>query len=451
VSRRFQRRLGVLLVSAGAAFGVWKFIPGTAVDRLAFKAISGALGDPRMLVSGQGTPAVPWALRNKSAEFMPAKSLPVVSLGDDAEGVFQSSPPAPIDFSVIFANIQRLGVKRAAIAAILAWEKPDPIGLVALEKSMDRFESLVMAAPLSRGSEPVAMPPAFRRASIPLTAIHGAAATLPVVNRVPLPGMIFGGEKTLAGFSMLEVEAAAGASLVARWEDRVVFAFPVLAALQRLNLPVGGMEVRLGESLKLGPKGPIVPIDDFGRLAVPMKSATAPGIPAEALIDGSADLFPKPLPNSVILRDDRSTADPATREFSRTLAATVAIIGSDGVLREFPRLAAKWEISILLGVVLALAALCGATKFKRHYGVLMLAGICLVAQSAALAYASLWLPGLPAFAAILAALVTAKRIRTKIPDPAAVSETKTSPELRRIVQFVKQPRPNPTPTHHEPD
>lgn len=451
MSRRFQRRLGVLLVSAGAAFGVWKFAPGTAVDRLAFKAFSGALGDPQMLVSGQGTPASPWALRNTSAEFLPTKSLPVVSLGDDAEGVFQSSPPAPIDFSVVFANVQRLGVKRAATAAILAWEKPDPIGLVALEKSMDRFESLVMAAPLSRGSEPVPMPPAFRRASIPLTAIHGATATLPVVNRVPLPGMIFGGEKTLAGFSMLEAEAAAGASLVARWEDRVVFAFPVLAALQRLNLPVAGLEVRLGESLKLSPTGPIVPIDDFGRLAVSVKSATAAGIPAEALIDGGGDLFPKPLPNSVVLRDDRSTADPATREFSRTLSATIAVIVSDGVLREYPRLAAKWEIAILLVVVLALVALCCAPKFKRHYGVLLLAGICLVVQSTAVAYASLWLPGLPAFAAILAALVTAKRIRTKIPDPAAVSKAKTSSQPRPLVQFVKQPRPNYNPTNHEPD
>lgn len=451
MSRRFQRRLGVLLVSAGVAFGVWKFGPGTAVDRLAFKAISGAVGDPQLLVSGQGSPAVPWALQNKSAEFLPAKSLPVVSLGDDAAGVFQSSPPAPIDFSVIFANIQRLGVKKASTAAILAWDKPDPIGLVALEKSMARFESLVMAAPLSRGSEPVPMPPAFRRASMPLTAIHGAAAGLPVVNRVPIPGMIFGGEKTLAGFSVLEAEAAAGAPLVARWEDRVVFAFPVLAALQRLNLPVDGLEVRLGESLKLGPKGPIVAIDDFGRLALPVKSATAAGIPAEALIDGGDDLFPKPLPNSVILRDDRSAADPATREFSRTLAATVAIIGSDGVLREYPRLAAKWEAVILSGVVLALVALCCAAKFKRHYGVLLLAGICLVAQSAAAAYASLWLPGLPAFAAILAALVTAKRIRTKIPAPAVASETKTSPGLRPIVQFVKQPRPNSHPRNHDPD
>ncbi len=451
MSRRFQRRLWVLLVSAGAAFGAWKFAPGTAVDRMAFKAISGAVGDSRMLVSGQGTRAVPWALRNASLEFAPDSGPPVVSLGDDAEGVFQSSPPAPIDFSVIFANFQRLGVKNAATAAVLAWEKPDPIGLVALEKSMDRFESLVMAAPLSRGSEPVPMPLAFRRASIPLAAIHGGTGTLPVVNRVPIPGMIFGGEKTLAGFSRLETESAARFPLVARWEDRVVFAFPVLAALQRLNLPVDGVEVRLGESLRLGPRGPVVPIDDFGRLAVTVKPAANAGIPAETLIDGGADLFPKPLPHSVILRDDRSAADPATREFSRTLSAAIAVMSSDGVLREYPRLAAKWEIAILSGVVLILAALCGATRFRRHYGVLLLAGICLVAQSAAVAYASLWLPVLPVFTAILAALVTAKRIRTKIPDPAAAGKIKTSSELLPIVQFVKQPRPNPHPTDHESD
>jgi len=209
VTSSFHRRLRLLLVSA-AALVVWIVAPGTGLDRAAFTTVARSLVNPPLFVSGNGTRADPWKLRAFSPDSKSdRRNAPViVALEDDPEGFFQSSPPAPIDLAVIFTNFHRLGAKKAAAAAVLAWETPDPIGLAALEKSLARFDSLVMAAPLSRGAVASAMPRAFRRASIPLSAVRGDTSSLPVVNRVPIPGVILGGQNALAGFSVLEAEAA---------------------------------------------------------------------------------------------------------------------------------------------------------------------------------------------------------------------------------------------------
>lgn len=434
----FHRRLGVLLVSAAVALGVWKWVPGTAVDRMAFTTVAGGFANPPLFVSGNGNAADPWKLRVSSSEPKLARNqVPsVVSLGDDLNGFFQKSPPAPIDMAVIFKNFHRLEKTKVASAAVLAWESPDPIGLVALEKSLSGFESLVMAAPLSRGAISAAMPPAFRRASLPLTAIHGDTSVLPVVNRIPVPGVVLGGDTSLAGFSVLESEAAAGFSpLVARWEDRVVFAFPLLTALQRLNLPTEGLEVRLGEFIKLSPNGPVVRIDDFGRLALPIKPlATQADIPAEAVIDGGHDLFPEQAPTPLILRDDQSAAEPGTRAFSRSLTAVIAAIAANGGLGEanaYPRLPPEWEIGMMSLVVVMLTLLCGVAA--RQYGFFVLGAVGLSAQWIAFGTASIWLPGLPMLASIGAAVMVANWIGQKIPErlvagPISVPEVGISSE-----------------------
>jgi hypothetical protein len=167
VSGTFHRRVGVLFATAAAALGVWKWVPGTEADRAVFETVASGLVNGPLFVSGDGSAASPWGLRAFVAEVkQDKKEAPVVvSLGDDPDGVFKSSPAAPIDMAVIFSNFQRLGATKAATAAVLAWEAPDAAELASLELVLDRFDALAMAAPLSRGPVPSPMPPAFRRAS----------------------------------------------------------------------------------------------------------------------------------------------------------------------------------------------------------------------------------------------------------------------------------------------
>lgn len=438
MSGSLQRRLCVLLASSAAAFGVWKFLPGSEVDRTAFTTVISGFANPPLFVEGAGNHTTPWKLRTFSSETRPnRREAPViVSLGDDLENFFQTNPPAPIDFAVIFTNFQRLGAKKAATAALLAWEKPDPIAFIALEKSMERFDSLVLAVPLSRGSVAEPIPPAFRRASVPFSSIAGDGGEIPTVNRIPLPNVVLGRDKPTAGFSVLESEPATNHfPLMARWEDRVVFSFPLLTILQRLNLPPSGMEIRPGEVLKLSPQGPVVPIDRYGRLALPIKQLPAIAeISAEALINGGDDLFPKTAPDPVILRDDRTAAEPATRAFSRQLSAAIAAIASEnglGPSRAFPRPTQNWEIGILGAAVMLLTILCGSGNFIRHTALLILAGVCCAAQWIALGTASIWLPGLSVLSAIVTTAIVSLLIgiksRMEVQSPKAVTDPEIPP------------------------
>ncbi len=427
MTRSLHRRIWVLLASAAAAYGTWRELPGTEIDRTVFTTVASRFLEPPLFVEGQGSPICPWELRTLTLEKKPdPRQAPLlVTLDDDLEGFFQASPPAPIDLAVVLKNIQRLGAKKAATAVVMAWEAPDPIGLAALEKALAVFDSLVLAAPLSRGVEASPLPPAFRRASLPAAAMIGDTLALPVVNRVPISGVVLSGETSLAGFSQLESEPASGfAPLMAMWDDRVVFSFPLLVVMQRLGLPLDGMEIRLGEFLKLSPSGPIVRIDPHGRLVQPLKPlAGYAEISAQALINGSDDLFPTTAPEPVILCDTRSAGEPRTRAFAASLAATVATLASDEAHTPrhfYPRLPRDWEIGSLVLMVLVLTLGCAAGDFWRNIGVLILAGGVCGAQWLGVGMASVWLPGLPLLAAIFAAALFSKwvKIRQSVVSPA---------------------------------
>jgi hypothetical protein len=439
VNGSFLHRFRLPLAAIATALAAWFILPGSSIDRFFFTSAVRGFANPPFFISGAGSHAEPWKLRTFiwRNRLNPDESPPIVVLDDDAEGFFQSSPPSPIDLAVILTNFQRLGASSAACAAVLDWESPDPIGLAALDQALARFDSLVMTAPLTRAAVPEHLPPSFRRASLPLSSAEGDTSLLPVVNRIPLPGVILGGDKTLAGFQTID-SAPAGRypPLIARWDDRLVFAFPVLTALQRLGLAPDALEIRLGKYLKLGPNGPTVPIDSFGRLAVPAKPLPPHiEIPAADLIDASPGVFPASAPAPVILADHRSAAEPATRAFSRNLPFVIATIASDGGLtppRGFQRLKPTTEILGLLALTMIFWAFAKLPPFSRTLAWFVCAGLLLAALFLATTLASLWLPALPALASLGVVVLISLRSG---PQPVPT----TSPEIRT-------PRPLPPPT-----
>ena len=422
MTRAFHRGWVTLVVSAATGYGVWKHIPGTNFDRIAFTTVASGFENPPLFVSGHGTYDAPWKLRSfAERNASDRKQAPVVvSLDDDPDHVFQASPPEAIDLAVILSNFHRLGAKKAAVASVMAWDKADPVALAALDKSLRNFDSLVTAAPLTRGPVAGPMPPAFRHASIPMTAVSGDVSALPLVNRVPFSPVILGEDNALAGFSVLEMEAAQTRSwpLFARWEDRVVFSFPLLVVLQRLDLKPDDVSILLGKFIKLGNDGPLLPIDRFGRFTLPPKPVAAyVEISAAELIDGHDDLFPKEAPDPVILRDDQSAAEPATQAFSKSLAPLVAAIASDTALateRPFPRLPVRWEMALLGAMALLLTAFARFGELPRSVAAIGLMGIAIAAQWMALGTASLWLP----CSALAAMAFVAAVVELAIPDKA---------------------------------
>jgi hypothetical protein len=414
VNGLLQPCLRVPLFAVLAAMIAWIFLPGTLIDRTAFTAIARTSANPPFFITGNGSQAASWQVRSFASKQRsdPRRAPLIVSLSDDPEGFFQSSPPSPIDLAVILSNFRRLGATQAATAAVLAWDEPDPIGLAALDMAIARFDTMLMAAPLTRGAKAESLPPAFRKASVSVNEVHGDLSAIPLVNRIPLPGVILGGENTTAGFQTLDSEAATSfPPLLARWEDRIVFAFPLLAAMRSLDLPVDGIEIRLGAYLKLSARGPVVPLDRYGRMATPPGQVSPYAvIPAEALIDGGDALFPKQAPKPVILRDDHSAADAATRIFSKNLPRMIAAIASDTGLapaRMIARFTPARELVLLAVLIAALTPLSRLNAFPRNIGFLALSGFVIAAQIIA-AGSDLWLPGLPALAAITTAAMVCR-------------------------------------------
>jgi hypothetical protein len=407
----FQRPVRVLLAAGICGFGVWHWLgshPGLkAVDRMVFELGVRSFANPPFFVSGDGTHAKPWGLRTLAAPgSKPAVAPPtVLGIDDDRDGVFQTSPPSPVDYAVIFRNLHRLGTRHLAHGMVMAWDDPDPIARTALDIRMDQFDSIVTVSPLTRGASMEEMPAAFVRVSLPVSEVKGDIAKLPIVNRMPVPGTVLGDRRSLAGFSTLESESPTErAPLLARWGDKVVFAFPVVAVLAERGLSMDGVEIRLGSHLKLGPEGPVIPIDESGGMALP-RMLDPRSVPAKFVLDAEE------LPRSehVLIRDERDSARAVSGEFPRRVAGMIsAIRGESGLsaAREFKRLSVPAEAIVLglLLVVLTWISTCRLTTLRIGFAVVL--GLIVVMQLMALSF-SCWLPGFPMAAAVIGGAIVA--------------------------------------------
>lgn len=431
----FHRQLWLPLIAATAMIACWT--SGKPLDRFFFAQLARGTANPPFFIGGSGTHKDPWTLRTLSRKVVAnTDTAPViVSLTDDTDGFFQSSPHSAVDLAVVLSNIHRLGAKKAACAVILEWEDPDPIGLLALEIELGKFDSLVTAAPLTRGAVPASLPPSFRNASIPISDVRGDIGALPSVNRIAVPGVILGGERALSGFTHLDSESPTDfPQIIARWDDRLVFSFHFLAALQRMDVPLQEVEFRPGQYLKLGDTGKIMLIDRFGRL--PLVLADLPAqheFDAEALIDTDVNSIAPSLPSIPwILRDERSAMESSLREFSAILGPTVAAIASEAGLSnavEKKRPDPRIELILLGNLWLILCMIARLSDFRRNIGYLLVAGISIASQFVASGIFSCWMPGTIALSGISAAWLASPLFHTPPPMPAMPSAAAPTPTL----------------------
>jgi hypothetical protein len=400
-----------LLLIAAAALVSWWFMPGTKIERAALDLGVRAFANPPFFITEQSGG---WQLRTVSSKprIDPIHLPLLVSLGEDPDGVFQTSSPSPIDLAVIFSNLRRLGADHAASAAVLAWDAPDPIGLVALDQALARFQSIVMAAPLGRRAVAGTMPPAFRNASIELSHIHGDVSQLPLVNHMVLPDAVLGGENSSAGFQYLENDIPPHEfPMLARWDDRVVFAFPMLCLIRQHQVPLGEIEIRPGEFIRLGRDGPVLPLDSRGRLAARLASPPATiAIPAASTIDAPDDMWSAMDNRFPILRDDRSPLEPATRSFSAAFPTVIALIASDTALAApqiIRRNSTALDLTLLALCAVLLAAAVGLPDFPQALAFVTITAILCITTLIETANGH-WPPILPALAAVLTAVMISR-------------------------------------------
>lgn len=436
--------LGVGLFMLGGAALI---PPLRGIERWIVKKIAVSMDPVDTILDGRGSQDEPWTRRKAVPPVNPPPPR-VLNIDDDPEHWFSASPLAPVDHALIFARLADVGHKTLGVGHLMAWDDPEPLAMEALRKQLDRYDAAVLALPLARGAapEPVAAP--FLRWSIAAEDVKGKVSALPQVNRVSIPNAELGGQKTLAGFSLLENEKDPGdgkQALLAQWGDRVIFAFPLAVEIAAQGLTPADVMVRVGSEVRLGKDGPVIPIDGFGRGPV-AANVQAIEAPAMRLIYEKTSLPATDHP--LVTRDVRAALPPAEKAWSDRLAASVQALRSAQRFQQavtLPRPDALMELALMIGLVfLGTWASSHQHLASRIITALMLAGLGAQLLYLFASRQNLWLPPLailsPGLTALGLAFVLKKKAEVNAEvRPAEVPVAAPQPEPVSISEPVAAP------------
>jgi hypothetical protein len=445
-----SRRKKSILVSAAVALSAWWAFPAAGIDRTLFYLTTKPIAISEDFISGRGTKNQPFTFHSfRGFIRVLSKSAPLdIAFSDESATYFESSPPSATDMAGILKSLRQLGRESVAIGMPMVWDDPSVLYLTALDQQLDSFSRVITSAPLSRRPETSPIPSAFRRASIPLSGIKGNSQLLPIVNYVPIPDVVLGNTNSLAGFTTLESEGATDHPyLLARWDDRVVLSFHLLAALDHFHVAPSEISVQLGKCITLGSDGPLIAIDEFGRLRVkpPLYySSLYPPVPAENLILAPDDFLAESHSRSTLIRSSISSTDPTAAAYSESLVASIAILSyPEGTIysRRFPRL--PWYADLLL-IASVLSLLYGFGNYPFLSGklpLIILAGILFILHFVLVDATSTWLPTFPLLACTLAAIPFAAAIRPPEPEAPPVAKpipTEVRTEIAPAEEVAKE-------------
>jgi hypothetical protein len=439
--------LFVLALAAGTAVLCWgdQVAPLRAAEAEFARLTVAAAVTPPFLCEPPATPGGALRVRKLTRPTESVSQLQFLAIGDDPLRVFEQSPPSAGDFAVILAQLQRQQHRQVALALPLAWDDPDPIALAALDQQLGSFSLAITASPLVRGVSPKPIPPAFLRASLPMAQVTGDSRVLPLVNRTAHASVLLGSTATLAGFTLLESEdapdfapqhATPGPPLLARWDDRVVLAVPLLVAMAHAGVTPEQLHIELGRHIRVGADGPLVPIDEFGRLAVgaaPGRPAF-PATPAEALIEAliasdepAAALAPTDPP--IILRDDRTGLAEPQRRLAAGLGNLINQIEASprpGAAIDFQHPPRWLEVAMLVPLALLSSWFLRLGRSSRLIAVLLTAVLTTILHLVIGQQLQLATSGLPAAAVLLTGLLAGRRRSTARSTPGKLATTLTT-------------------------
>ncbi|MGE9267585.1 MAG: hypothetical protein ACQKBY_05775 [Verrucomicrobiales bacterium] len=229
----------------------------------------------------ESAPDLPARARTFQIKSLPESPAPLTyQTGDDPERLFQKSPPSPPDWLVILKRAHEQGFSQITIAELLSWENADALELGALEHGLAQFPRAVLGIDLRREATEAPLPPWLERSRIPLSSLAGSAELFPVVNRVPFPPSATGPGVTYYGFRQIETSppeidgSLIHFPLLARWGDALLPSLELAHLMAQHELSPGELRIVPGQHLRLGEKGPLIALDEFGRTSAALASST---------------------------------------------------------------------------------------------------------------------------------------------------------------------------------
>lgn len=408
-------------------------LPSSPIEKTGFMLTGGILTKSDSLIYGEGTVEKPYSLGAiRDQVSLKAPTPTQILLTDDPNQIFQSTPPSPLDLALILHNLKRLNQTSIAIGTPLHWTDPDAMSLQALDRQLDPIPHLITSSPLSRTTTPSPIPPAFRKASIPISKIHGNASLLPVVNRVSLPDAVLGNQNSIAGFSILDSEPTSKTPhLFARWNDRVVFSFTLLSALHHLKISHDSIEIHMGRHIDLKKDNLYIPIDAFGRIIhVPkIKSDNSFSLyPAENLIDAPDTEFSKVSFQPILIRNAQSNQELPSLDYSNSVSDIISILSNPAdsfAITTLSRPSRTSELLFIAAIITWIFSL--QSHLPGRSSLIYLFGTAiaiLILHLIVVHFTATWIPTLPALASLTAA--------------SFFSRNKSNKARRKILRQIKQ-------------
>lgn len=206
---------------------------------------------------------------------VPDARLFIVEVGEDPDNVFQSNPPVPMDYAVIFYQLRQLGADKVAVTSSLSWPPPpDAIATDALSYEIADYNRAVIGLVMSPSARRIVLPKALESLVLQPEQVKGSISSLTGVGRVVDPPQVQSDKAIFIAPMRVETEsdtvmAVDGRKLplFVRWGNYVLPTLPLVSALDALGLKVSDIRVSFGDKIYLGNRR-ILPIDESGCITV---------------------------------------------------------------------------------------------------------------------------------------------------------------------------------------
>jgi hypothetical protein len=360
---------------------------------------------PKSFPSGEGSHKDPYKISQSSSDEVEEQPF-IIEIGESGRKIFDADPLSPTDHAVILSSLREHGTTSIFLANTLAWDEPDTLALKALEKQLSLFQPSITSSIVTRSSIDQKLPVSFLRASLDIKNVSGDIQKIPSVNKVVVPHTILGDETSMTGFSIIESEPNTNESsaLIARWKDRLIFSSTLLSLIIYEKCSLDKIEIKLGQYIKLGTSGRIIPIDSFGRIINTNCNSTKPQMSVEDLIRPEGK-------NLRLLQQNKNLIHLISQKDFATynnLSQLYSIPRMNHTI-PFRRLPILWENLLILAIILHT---CISSYFRYPTKFLtMLLALCFYICS--IVFGHIWLPFYPFMAGFLLPLIFFRKSRNR--------------------------------------
>lgn len=308
-----------------------------------------------------------------------ARKFHTLEITDDPGQIYEATPPSPLDYAVMLHRLRSRGVENIVLTTRMSWDGQPGLSAAALSDQLAAFGRATISLPLTRGATAQELPAVLNNSLIPLANASGNQNLIPAVNQVALPSVLSGGGHIYAGFSRIESIPESGdfLPLLCLWENKgLIPSVELLALMNAYDVTPAEIIVRCGKHIRLGPDGPVVPINSYGEILLPESAASelerVPSTRAEDLITRPDNTRPTTADPNIYLVHAVGEKTSATNTLSpRRLAAIVTWSKNlpapePGQSIRYRRLPVWADIVILVDIALAACWFAGFSRGGRH-------------------------------------------------------------------------------------